>query len=219
MSQTSDTTTGNGGNFDPRQAAALLDQTTQRARRQFTPGPPLLWVFRSVVVLVGLGACWLSVRGQRPYTGPTGPALAVLFALVAANIGLSTWTIKHAAAGVSGPAQRAWRIWAGVMLVVLIGSYAFMAPAYHAGASHPQWGLYPASGPLLIVGLVGAVATAARRDWTISLTMLAIAAAAAIAGFGGPVGSWLIMAVGLCVVCLGTAALRAQEERHNLVRS
>jgi hypothetical protein len=30
MNHTSDTTTaGNGGNFDPQQAAALLDQTTQ----------------------------------------------------------------------------------------------------------------------------------------------------------------------------------------------
>ena len=34
MNPTPDTTTaGNSGNFDPRQAAALLDQTTQQARR------------------------------------------------------------------------------------------------------------------------------------------------------------------------------------------
>ena len=28
------TATGNGGHFDPQQAAALLDQTTQRTRRE-----------------------------------------------------------------------------------------------------------------------------------------------------------------------------------------
>jgi hypothetical protein len=31
-------TAGNGGSFDPQQAADLLDQATRQARRQFTPG-------------------------------------------------------------------------------------------------------------------------------------------------------------------------------------
>ena len=39
MNHTPDTPTsaGNGGNFDPQQAAALLDQTTQQARRRLSP--------------------------------------------------------------------------------------------------------------------------------------------------------------------------------------
>ena len=61
------TTAGNGGTFDPRQAAALLDQTTQQARRQLTPSPPWLLATRAVAVLAALGAIWLSVRGQHPY--------------------------------------------------------------------------------------------------------------------------------------------------------
>jgi hypothetical protein len=219
MSQTSDTTAGSGGNFDPQQAAALLDQSTQRARRQFMPGPPLLWTYRAVMVLVAFGAFWLSVRGQQPYTGPTAPAIAVMAALVAINIGWSAWTVKRAASGVSGPAQRAWRMWAGITLVVLVASFAVIAPAYQAGASQPIWGLYLANGPLLITGIVGVVASAALRVRTIAGPMLGIAAVAVIAGFGGPAGAWLIMGIGLCVVCLGTAAFKARQQRRSLVRS
>jgi hypothetical protein len=58
-----------GGDFDPRQAAALLDQATRQARRQFTPLTPLLFTFRAVALLVVFGGFWLSVRGQHPYTG------------------------------------------------------------------------------------------------------------------------------------------------------
>ena len=72
MNHTPDSATaGNGGNFDPRQAAALLDQTTQQARRQFEPYPPWMLVIRAVMVLAACGAIWLSVRGQHPYKGPT----------------------------------------------------------------------------------------------------------------------------------------------------
>lgn len=125
MNETSDTRTADsGGNFDPQQAAALLDQTTQRARRQLTPGSPLLWFYRAVMLLVGLGACWLSVRNQQPYTGPTGSALAVLFALVGINVVWSGWMVKRVATAVSGPAQRTWRIWGAAMLAVEIIAYA-----------------------------------------------------------------------------------------------
>jgi hypothetical protein len=52
MNQTPDyVTAGNGGNFDPQQAAALLAQTTHRARRQLEPYPP--WLLAVVVAVVG----------------------------------------------------------------------------------------------------------------------------------------------------------------------
>ena len=95
MTHTPGTTAENGGDFDPRQAAALLEQATARARRQFTPGTPALFVFRAVVALVAFGGLWLSVRGQDPYAGPSGWAIALAFALVAVNIGWSAWAIKR----------------------------------------------------------------------------------------------------------------------------
>jgi len=223
MSHTSGTvTTGNGGDFNPRQAADLLDQATVEARRTFTPFTPALLVFRAVLVLVVFGGCWLSVRGQHPYHGPTGAGggivLLITVVLVTINIGCSAALIARAGTGVSGPAQHKWRVWLGVMLVAWVAAYAALAPGFHAEITHPVWGLYPASGPLLIIGLVGVVTAAALRDWRIAGFCLAFAAVAAAAGFGGPAGEWLIMAIGLCAVMLGAAALTAWARRRGVVR-
>jgi hypothetical protein len=219
MNHTPDPATAeNGGDFDPRQAAAMLDQATWQARRTFAHPSPLLWVYRAGLVLVIFGGCWLSVRGQDPYTGPTRAILPVIFALVAINIAWSVWAVRRAGAGVSGPAERKKHAWIGVMVVVFLAAYAVTAPLYHAGPSHPAWGLYPASAPLLIVGLAGAAIAAALRYWIIAGTLLAIAVVAAAAGFGGPVGEWLIMAIGLCAVCLGTAAFTAWQRGRSVIR-
>jgi hypothetical protein len=213
------TTAGNDGDFDPRQAADLLDQVTRRARRQFTPLSPLLLTFRAVIVLVIFGGIWLSVRGEHPYTGHiSGWAIAVAVVLVAVNIGGTAWVIERAGTGVSGPAQRKWQAWKGFMVAAWIIAYAITAPLYHAAAGHPVWGLYPASAPLLIIGLVGAAVAAAFRYWPLAGTCLAIAVAAAAAGFGGPAGSWLITGTGLCAVYLGLAAFTAWRQHRGLVR-
>jgi len=74
----------NGGDLDPREAAALLDRTTRWAERQLDLHPPLLMLAASLVVLIAYGAIWLSVRGQHPYTGPSLGALGVLYATIAA---------------------------------------------------------------------------------------------------------------------------------------
>jgi hypothetical protein len=220
VNHTPDTATAdNGGNFDPRQAAALLDQATVQARRRFSPGPPLLWIYRAAFVLVAFGGYWRSLRGHDPYSAPPGGLLAVIYALVAINIGWSTWALKRAGAGVSGPAQRKRRAWIGVMLVAWVAAFAFTLPLYHASASHPVWALYPASAPLMIVGLAGAATSAARRDWPAAGTTLAIAITAAAAGFGGPAGAWLIMGIGLSAVCLATAAFKVWQQQRSVVRA
>jgi hypothetical protein len=208
-----------GGVFDPRQAAALLDQATAQARRTFTPLTPLLWIFRALVALAVFGSCWLSVRDQDPYTGRlSGWAIAVAVVLVVINIGWSAVVIMHAGDGVSGPAQRKWHAWLGVMAAAWIIAYAVTAPLYHAAATHPVWGLYPASAPLLIIGLAGAAVAAAFRYWPMAGTTLAFAVVAAAAGSGGPAGSWLITGIGLCAVCLATAAFTAWRQRRSMVR-
>ncbi|HUB42353.1 MAG TPA: hypothetical protein VMA72_26170 [Streptosporangiaceae bacterium] len=211
--------TTQGGGFDPRQAAALLDQATQQARRAFTPLTPPLFSFRAVVVLVVFGGFWLSVRGQHPYTGHiNGWAIAVAVVLVAINIGWTARVIGRAGTGVSGPAQRKWGAWKGIMVAAWIIGYAVTAPLYHAAVSHPVWGLYPASAPLLIIGLAAAVVAAAFRYWPLAGTLLAIGVVAAAAGFAGPAGSWLIVGIGLCAVYLGIAAFTAWRRHRSMVR-
>jgi uncharacterized membrane protein (DUF485 family) len=212
------TAAGEDHGMDPREAAALLDQATQQARRGFAFGSPLLWIYRAFFVLVAFGGFWLSVRHQHPYSGPRGWALPIAFALVAINIVWSTVSLKRAGAGIRGPAQRQRQNWVGGMLAAWIVAYIITAPLYHADASHPVWGLYPASAPLLIIGLVGAVTAPPRRDWPMAGVCLALAVVAAIAGFGGPVGSWLFMGIGLCIMSLGAAAFIARQQRGSLIR-
>lgn len=208
-----------GGDFDPRRAAALLDQATRQARRSFTPLTPQLFAFRAVALLVVFGGFWLSVRGQQPYTGlHRGWAVAVAVVVVIINIGLSAWVVGRAAIGVSGPAQRKWTAWTGIMVVAWIIGYAVTVSLYHAGVSHPVWGLYPASAPLLIIGLAGAAIGVAFRYWPLAAILLAIAAVATAAGFGGPAGSWLITAIGLCAVYLGAAAFTFWAQHRSVVR-
>jgi len=210
-------TAENGGDLDPRQAAVLLDQVTQQARRAFTPGTPALFIFRAVLVLVVFGGFWLSVRGQDPYAGPTGAALPLAFALVAVNVGWTGWAIRRAGSGVSGPAQRKRQAWIAAMVVVLVAGYAFTGPLYHSGASYPVWGLYQATAPMLIVGLVGAVTARVLRTRPAAGTFLAIVFIAVAAGFGGPANAWLIMGIGLCGVCLAAAVAHARERRRSVV--
>jgi hypothetical protein len=221
MNHVSDTTAAeNGGNFDPQQAAALLDQTTQRARRTFMYGSAPLWTFRAVVVLVAGVSFWLSLRGAAdPYSAPGALALAATFSLVAINIVWSAVAIKRAGSGVTGPAERARRAWLGVTLAAWVVAYVVTTPLYHAGLSHPVWGLYPANGPLLIVAAVAAVAGVAQRNRRMGVTCLVIVIVTAAAGFGGPAGAWLIMGIGVSAAMLGTAAFTVWDQRRNLVQS
>lgn len=210
--------TTEGGDFDPRRAAAVLDKATQQARRSFTPLTPLLLTFRAVVLLVVFGGLWLSVRGQHPYSGLHGGwAVVLAIVLVTVNIGLSAFVVGRAAIGVSGPAQRKWGAWTGIMAGAWIIGYAVTVPLYHATVSQPVWGLYPETAPLLIIGLVGAAIGAVFRYWSLAVILLAIAVVATAAGFGGPASSWLITAIGLCAVYLGAAAVTFWAQRRSVV--
>jgi hypothetical protein len=213
------TAADNGGGFDPQEAAALIEQSKQHARRQFDPNPPLVYVITAFVILGVYGAVWLSVRGQHPYTGHLSSwAITVAVVLVVVNIGWTALAIGLAGSGVTGPAQRKWGAWTAIMVVAWIVGYVAAAPLYHAGVSHPVWGLYPASAPLLFTGLVGAAAGAVFRYWPLAVTLLGIAVVAGAAGFAGPAGSWLILGVGLCVMYLGIAAFTAWAQRRTMVR-
>ena len=202
----------------PSAAGAIRGDYSSFARRRFAP-LTLLWTFRAVAILVVCGSFWLSVRGQRPYSGPADWAWAVAAVAGAVNIGLTGWMTGRAGTGVSGPAQRRWlQPWKAIALAAWLIAYFATASHYHAGVSHPVWGLYPASAPLLIIGLATAAVAAAVRYWPMAGAGLAITVVAALAGFGGPAGSWLILGVGLCAVYLGIAAFKTWPQHGSIVR-
>jgi hypothetical protein len=211
------TAAGNGGDFNPQEAAALLDHTTQQARRKFQPNPPILNLFRAFVVLVAFGGLWLSVRGQHPYSGPKPWAIGVTYGLVAVVIAWSTRALRRSGAGVSGPAQRARNIGMGVVLSGWILVYVFEAAFYKTGPSI-VYGVYPATAPFFIVGLAAAAWAAGRADWPLTVTCLGVATVGAFAALTGPVYSWLVMGIGLCLAMVGNAVFGFMQQRRSVVR-
>jgi hypothetical protein len=220
MNRTPDTTTSadNGGNFDPQQAAALLDQTTQQTRRRIEPAQPWLLVLRALGVLAVCGAVWLSVRGQHPYKGPTAAVLPVLFAFVVLNFGATVAVARRATAGVSGR-SRLSRAEITVLALAWVGAFAVMGALAGAGVSHAYvYGQYPVTVPLIVAGLAWAGIMAARANWRACGTGLAVAAVGAVGAFAGPAGAWAVAGVGLCAVLLGTAAAITWRQHRSLVR-
>lgn len=210
MNHTPDTTAsaGHGGTFDPEQAAALLDQTTQEARRKFAPSPPWLLVIRAIMVLAACGAVWLSVRGQHPYRGPTAADIPILVAFIILNFSATVAVRKHAMAGVGGrtrlrPAEITILTLAWVAAAGLMGALA---------AAGVDYGQYPTT-VLIVPGLAWAAINAARASWLNCVTGLAVAVVGAVGALAGPAGSWAVAGVGLCAVLLGHAAIIARRHR------
>ena len=201
---------GNGGNFDAQQAAALLDQTTQQARRKLAPSPPWLLATRAVAVLAALGAIWLSVRGQHPYRGPTGADIPILVAFIVLNFAATVAVRERAMAGVRGgtrfrPAEIT------VLALAFAATVVFMATAAVGFARYPTT-------VLIVPGLAYAAIMAARAGWRSCGTGLAVAAVGVVGAFAGPAGSWAVAGVGLCAVLLSDAVAIAWRQRRDVAR-
>ena len=208
MSPTPDTTADNGGNFDPQQAAALLDQTTRQARRQLQPSPPWLLATRAVMVLVALGAIWLSVRGQHPYRGPTSADIPVLVAFIVINFTATVAVRQRATAGVRGRS----RLRPAEITVTVLAWVAVVAVMVALAAAGVSYSLYPTT-VLIVPGLAWAAVMAARSDWHNCATGIAVAVVGVAGLFAGAAGSWAVAGAGLCVVLLGRAAAIAWRQR------
>jgi hypothetical protein len=203
-----------GAELDPAAAAALLEQTTRQAQRQFERRSPLLMVIAAAVVLITYGALWQSVRGQHPYSGPTGTALGILYGTLAVWVVVATVFLRRARGGIGGRSKRQQRI-AGVAFgTTWIAVYVFQGALHHAGASHAiVYGIYPAVAPLVVVGGAAATYGAAQENWSIVGPAVAAVALGAGGAYAGPAGVWGVMAVGLCVLLLGYAATLAWLRR------
>jgi hypothetical protein len=209
---------GEGGSFDPAQAAALLDQTTQQTRRKTAPAQPWLLAIRAVAVLLVLGACWLNVRGQHPYSGPTSAVLPFVWGFVILNFAATVGFRMRATAGVTGksrfrPAEIAVLTLAWLAVLPLIWAM------HHAGVSNAAaYSLIPLTVPLVFAGLTFAAVEAARRDWSPFGVGLGVAVTGAVGLLAGPVGSWAVDGVGLCLVLLGSAVAVVLGTRRSVVR-
>jgi hypothetical protein len=203
MNVISDTSAGNGGTFDPREAAALLDQTSRQARRQFAPAQPWLLATRAVLVLAALGAVWLTVRGQHPYQGPGGSALLIVAAFVVVNFTATVTVRARATAGVRGKSR-----FSPIAIAVMAASWIVPLVVMTAlGVTRDNQSGYLLTVPLIVAGVTYAALMAVRSDWRQFGTGLAVAATGAVGASVGQAGAWAVTGVGLCITLLGTAAV------------
>jgi hypothetical protein len=200
-----------GDELNAREAAALLEKTTNRAERQFAVQPPILILAAAVTVLIAYGAVWLSVRHQHPYSGPTGTALAVLYGTLGVWIVFNATVLRRALSGRSSPQRRIEGITFGAIWVCV---YVFQGALHHADPNHAiAYGVYPAVAPLIIVGSAAAGYQAARANWPQTGFAAAAVVLGAFAAFAGPAGVWIVTGVGLCVLLLIGAAARFLRRR------
>lgn len=210
-----ETTPGNEGDgLDPREAVRLLEQTRRDAERQFNLSSPLLSVLGAMVVLVALGAVWLSVRNQHPYKGPTTAGLLVMYGILVCWIVVVVTFHRRAMAGLSGRSVRQERAYAAAVVTALVGVSVFQGVLKHDGVSLAiVYGIYPLTAQLIALGAVGAAIAAAREEWPGFGVGIAVALVATGSAFAGPRGVWLSDAIGCCVVVLGYAAAQAWLRR------
>jgi hypothetical protein len=199
------------GELDPREAAALLEQTTRQAEHEFDLRPPLLTLAAAVTVLVAYGAVWLSVRHQHPYSGPSGTALAVLYGTLALWIVLNALVLGRA---LSGRSARQRRLEGITFAVIWICVYVFQGALYHADHNHAiAYGVYPAVAPLIVVGSAAAGYEAARANRSRAGFAVTAVVLGASAAFAGPRAVWGVVGVGLCILVLVGAAAQLWQ-RH-----
>jgi hypothetical protein len=196
--------------LDPREAARLLEQTRREAQRKLNLSSPLLSLLGAAVVLVALGAVWLSVRGQHPYKGPTAAGLLVMYGILVCWIGVVVRFRRRATSGVSGRSIRQERAYGAAVVTALVGVSVFQGALKHDGVSLAiVYGIYPVTAQLIALGAVGAAIAAAREEWPGFGVGIAVALVASASAFAGPRGVWLSDGVGCCVAVLGYAAAQA----------
>jgi len=207
-------TVDEGGEFDPRAAAQLLEQTTRRAQRQFEFPSPLLSLIQAAALLGAYGAVWLSVRGQHPYSGPSGAALAELYGFVAVAAVAVSLDGRRARAGVTGRSSRQAWMQAIPFTAAYLAVYVLMGALLFDGFSHGiVYGIVPAAGPLIVVGAAAAGYGAARDDWRVLSFAIALVAIGAGSAFAGPAGVWGFAGVGCCALLVCRAIVQVGLRR------
>lgn len=209
-----DTDEPDAGELEPARAAALLEETTTRAQREFDIRPPLVMLIAAVVVLVAYGVVWWSVRRQHPYTGPSGTALAELYGTLIVWIVVYSAFFRRAVRGLGGRSSRQRQIEGLAFGTIWVSVYVFQAALHHAGASHAiVYGIYPAAAPLIIVGSAAAAHSLAKENWPWLGFALAAVALGAIGSFAGPARVWAVMGIGLSALLLVRTATQFRARR------
>lgn len=181
--------------LDPQAAAALLHRTTAHVRRSLDVSTPLLYAGWGVAWLVGLGAMWLSVRGQMPYSGPSVSAAVLLGVLVLAAVTITVVTTVRATSGVEGGSQVQGRMVALAWPIGFAAWFAMQSALADQGGSDAVMGMVGAAGPMLVTSVIYLAGAAVWTDQPMFVMGAWLALVAAVAVWTGPVTVLLVEAI------------------------
>ncbi len=146
-------------------AAAVVQDAHARARKELVINTPVVYAAWGLVVLLGYGAMWLSVRGQHPYTGPSGASIAVLLGVFALAVAAVVIIISKTVAGIDGRSARDRRIvlrtYATAYLILLC-----VQVALKSSVSPRTFAFVAFAAALLLAGLTYILASALARSRT-----------------------------------------------------
>jgi len=196
------------GGLDPREAAALMDETARQARREFQPHAPHVAVGAAGVFLFGYGTVWWSFRDQHPYTtGPAGWSIAVLYGVIMVFGIVVSLLFPRPNKGVGGRARRQLNGLGVAGAAAGIGAWTVQGALRYLGYNFELvYGIYGPTVPLIALCAATAGYAAAREQWLELGVLVAVIAVAAGSTFFGPWGAWGLTGLGCCLVLLGYAA-------------
>ena len=195
---------GEGTPMNVQEAAVIMQDAGERARQELRLSRRASLIAWGIILLLGYGTMWLTVRGQRPFHGPNPGAFAAV-TLLATGSALATAAQARAESGVGGASALRRRIHFLSLMAGLAAMFALEGALYRAGASRAVIGIFEAAAPILVAGLFYLAGSALRLDWALCALGVWLVAVAGGGAFAGPVGIWAVgaLAGGLAFVLAG----------------
>ena len=207
------TTDDGDAELDLSQAAAIMKEARDRARRELHARYPVVIATWGLVLMIGYGAIWLSVLGQHPYTGPAPWSLLVLTLLLAAGAVTTVVLVGRALTGVGGTPAAQRRVHYLALAAGIAGIFVLEGALAHAGASDSLLGVYGAVAPMLVTGVVYTASHGDWQDWSTRALGAWLVIVAASSAYAGPVGVWGIAGLLAGLGFLAVAVIRRGRDR------
>ncbi len=152
-----------GQDMSVQEAAAVVRDARARAHKELVISAPLVYMAWGLVWLLGYGAMWLSVRGQHPYTGPSGVSVAAVFVLAGFAAAAVLVIASRAVAGIDGQSVRYRRM---ILVTWVIGYLILLLvqAAMSGSVSTRALAFVGFAGPVVLAGLIYILASALGRN-------------------------------------------------------
>lgn len=209
---------GDSGELSPRDAAALLEETSRHARSSFDPESPVFAVAIGAFFLLAYGTVWFSLRDQHPAV-PALWSLGVFYGLILIIAIVGSVTQSRASAGVSlSQKARRQRFAQGLAIGAAgIGAWTVEGALRSLGVSYEiVYGVFGPTVPLMALAGATAGVLAMRENWLQLGVCIGIIAVAAVSTFFGPAGAWGLTGLGCCLVLLAYAGALVVRQRRQV---